>query len=175
MCPSTKKKGRGWTLAIMGSRRFSMDSKATKPIRSRTPIGPLSMKGIGVRATHFTGQALFSSSQAVLLSSAFCPSLASQKNVCYFDLRPIHRYQDDYRFPAAFCRYTYEGLEITFGLNPPPLVEDPDRFYRSGENCPWILMPYTGLWCARQCRVTLDRHAGLDPASRKQTHRNGTG
>jgi hypothetical protein len=31
-------------------------------------------------------------------------------------------------------KYTFDiMLLLSFDLNPPPLVEDPDRFYRSGE------------------------------------------
>jgi hypothetical protein len=42
--------------------------------------------------------------------------------------------------PNCFAHHQaiWNDPQISNDLNPPPLVEDPDRFYRSGENLPMV-------------------------------------
>ncbi len=64
------------------------------------------------------------------------------------------------RSKAPMNGWGWRRKRISFDLSPPPLVEDPDRFYRSGEEPLAVQIP-----CVRQAdacnhMLSLDRHAG---------------
>ena len=44
-------------------------------------------------------------------------------------------------------------LPISNGLSPPPLVEDPDRFYRSGEKCNRLNPQESPVWEDRRLNL----------------------